>query len=888
MSLKSFRRARVGSWMSRILSRSLPKGRRHGCFSGSSPSPMLPDLLRFATYTNYDEREITLVELIPTIAVVTDVMLEQVIPLLRDYEALESIDLWNSTPYAILFSIDVLLDTMKAPLRSIAQRRKQIDSPRSSVPTRSSISKQPSKSRHSNISERPGIAQPPMTTALLSVPDQSAAPEQPKVAGESSRSEQSNTFHAASFLDELDIAFAVKPIRQDSLLPKSTQGVARSLLRAGRCGSLAQRLNLTSSGLYYLISLPSTSSSSQDGERERERHGEDHTQCSPTSCSYFNVNEATYRPRHTRDCIMCDGLEVDESKLVDLIRKDEVPVIRSTMGRDGRLSICVQKMTKNVDYTAISHVWAGGLGNFQRNQLPQCQLESIHRDVCRTMACAFLDSFELEWESASKHLKSWLRPMRMSSSWLMKMCSPWIMGTKFSSWLVGTTTCYYWMDTLCIPNNHPAERKEAINSMGRVYAGAGAVLVLDPALSSIALQDDRLAGEDQDMARNMLVKASPWMARSWPLQEAALASGLYIKFADEYVRYDHKDLGMAATLDAVPNRDKSQLHWLTDDPKSYDYLKFWSLFTKRITSHSADRGDDEEIALGQSRSYTPGADFVKVWNLLSKRTTSYSVDVPSIFAALLYQSAGEILAIDPAHRAQSLLGSIDQLPADILCVELEKGSSTGLPLPQHPQQWMPRLPGSSRPVMSLSLEFGSMRLTTSGFTLQMRHPSMLAVVCRKALPMASGGHFLMREDGQQSFLVHLQEPMNGPNTNSTTTKGKSINRSPPEQETDQEEEPQLILLFRKTAPGSLLENCAVVCKINSEGEDRGTLRVQFLSNAITWRLLSEREQQPPLVYETRDCVSIDTSSSILIEMGKPNKHILLLVRLSGTRLYNDY
>jgi hypothetical protein len=35
------------------------------------------------------------------------------------------------------------------------------------------------------------------------------------------------------------------------------------------------------------------------------------------------------------------------------------------------------------------------------------------------------------------------------------------------------------MDTLYIPNNYPRKRKEAINSIGRVYAGTAAILVLD-------------------------------------------------------------------------------------------------------------------------------------------------------------------------------------------------------------------------------------------------------------------------------------------------------------------------------------------------------------------------------------------------------------------------
>lgn len=88
----------------------------------------------------------------------------------------------------------------------------------------------------------------------------------------------------------------------------------------------------------------------------------------------------------------------------------------------------------------------------------------------------------------------------------------------------------------------------------------------------------------------------------------------------------------------------------------------------------------------QARPYKPGADFVKAWDLLFKRTTSYSEDVPAIFAALLYQSAGDILAINPACRAWGLLGSADCLPAKVSCVELEEGEQTRLPLPRQPRQ----------------------------------------------------------------------------------------------------------------------------------------------------------------------------------------------------------
>ncbi|KAI0113616.1 hypothetical protein GGR51DRAFT_506065 [Nemania sp. FL0031] len=170
--------------------------------------------------------------------------------------------------------------------------------------------------------------------------------------------------------------------------------------------------------------------------------------------------------------------------------------------------------------------------------------------------------------------------------------------------------------------------------MGRIYADARVVLVLGLALSNIALHDNGLVGRGQGPARNLLIQAPPWMARSWPRQEAALASSLYIKFADEYIRYEHIISGMAATLDAILDQehDTSRLQWLSFSGRGFS----WRGFLERGSA-------DEDMDLGQARPCKPGDDFVKVWNLLSKRTTSYPVDIPAIFAALLYQSAGEIL-----------------------------------------------------------------------------------------------------------------------------------------------------------------------------------------------------------------------------------------------------
>ncbi|KAI0553174.1 hypothetical protein F4679DRAFT_499025 [Xylaria curta] len=679
---------------------------------------MLPYLLNFAKHTT-ELRDHLLSQLFPALAKTEDVILEELIPLIKDFEALDPLDLWTSKPYAILYSIDTLLDSIKD---SIAR-----------------------------VSAQSGI------------------------------------------FDKDTISGALGKLRPGSFFPKLTEGVARSLLHTGRCGSLAHRLDFTSSKFYRLMSLPNS--------QERE----DHSLCGITSCIYSNVDRMTYQTRHTRDCIMCDGVRILESELVDLIRQDEVPVIRSTMSSNGNVTICVEKMTKGVDYIAISHVWAGGLGNFVGNQLPQCQMQAIHEDVSQTMVSRFGELVPDLGAMASWY-PSFLLPQKPARS----------------GWLSSSTTFRYWMDTLCIPNNCPDERRSAINSMGRIYAGAAAVLVLDPTLRSVTY--DRLGGT----RANILIEASPWMARSWPLQEAALANEIYVKFAEGSMRFEHEHLGIEATLRTLPNKE-------SDEERRLNWFSF--------------EGIEGEFATGNSLPHTPNEDFVKAWNLLAKRTTSYPEDVPAIFAALIYKSAGEILSIQPTYRTWALLNSVDAMPLDILCVEQD----SQLP------QWIPRLPGSSKPVPALDTRFGILERVADGFALQLTTQSSTRVlICPKGLS-ASGGYFLLHEGhSRRSFLVHLPAP---PGTGDLV----------------EVEESHIILMLRKRLPGSSSTSCGVLCK--TLGQTGETLRVQLLSNTITWRCHNDGEQLP--AHETRDCLSADPSYTILIEMDTEHWPSLTWSRLDA-------
>ena len=631
----------------------------------------LPTLLSSLYDRNDDELLALIFRLTEAIGKANHILTQEWMPLIRHYaKTRDTLTLWNSEPYAILFSIDVLLDTLQDTIADIS---------------------------------------------LVEL-----RPESRKVAPK-------------------------------SLFPKLTSGVTHSLIYVGKCGSLAHQLDLTSSEFYHLLSLPNGLNI-------------DHSRCAKTHCSCFDVNEETYRTKHVDDCVMCENSAVLEADLVRIIRQDDVPLIRSTTDKDGNVTIAIVKMTIDTDYIAISHVWACGLGNFQNNGLPQCQLQAIDSYVTHVY------THDNEYE-----------PVKL------------IWNHLYTS-IYGTKTCYYWLDTLCIPLHYPDERIRAINSMGRIYAGAAKVLVLDPALSRISLSNLQRTEMEMDEAHhrklsvtraNMLVGASPWMARSWPLQEAGLAPRIYVQFANKIFKYSHKRLGIAANLASIPNQDLNErrLAWAWD-------------------------GDSDEFLTGEALPYSPNTEFIKVWNQLANRTTSYSDDVPAIFAALLYKSAGELLSIAPCYRTQAILRSVDFLPLDILTSKREcLGGEDSANSPN--TGWVPRLPGSQIPVSTLEPTYGILQRVANGFLIQRQKieeipHSTRALICPSGLP--SFGPFVLADPNfKETFHVQI-------NTLTPNSKGKSRGY-------ETLEGPHLLLLISKSSIEDSLWNSGVLFIICEHTED---------------------------------------------------------------------
>ncbi|ETS73444.1 hypothetical protein PFICI_15049 [Pestalotiopsis fici W106-1] len=605
-----------------------------------------------------------------------------------------------------------------------------------------------------------------------------------------------------------------------SLLAKFTPGIARSLLQVGKCGSLAYRLPFTASKLYHLMSLP-------DGS---DLHRHNHSLCKETSCSLMNVDSLTYRTQHTQRCVACENLEIMEAELVRLIQRDEVPVIRSTMDSSSNLRVSIVKMDPTVDYVAISHVWAGGLGNFQANSLPHCQLQALHRDVLDVMICAYDDDC-VSYNDASVDI-----PRGMIRKLVPRPQNP--DGRAWFGSQRTQTTCYYWIDTLCIPVHQRDEKIRAINSMGRIYAGAANIVVLDPTLSRTnfstlhrtpgemtdAIYSEEVDRDGEDLRHfraNMLVDASPWMARSWPLQEAALASTIYVKFADRKFLYESSRLGISSTLQTLPNQESRRLMWGGDS--------LWSLYS-------------DVLGTGEPLPHTPNTEFISVWNQLTRRTTSYPEDVPAIFAALLYRSAGELLSIAPQLRSRAILRCVESLPLDILTVDRDRAVDTKA-------GWVPRFPGSRERVPEIDLTHGVLERTANGFlvrpALNPSGPTRI-LICPSGVGVSD--YILLRDAlSGEAITLRAESP-------AAAFRGKLPAAS---------SGPQLLLLLSKPCLQTPSWNFGILCDIHEHTKDM--VKTRLVDTTITWK--AERDPHGKLQHTSSDCRVLEDSCSIYIEMG---------------------
>lgn len=400
---------------------------------------------------------------------------------------------------------------------------------------------------------------------------------------------------------------------------------------------------------------------------------EDHRACKPSKCVAHNVDMQHYETKHVLDGCNCHFVGPDIGKVIASIQEGSVPLIRCKEAPNGNMFLDVIDADPGVEYTAISHVWSGGLGNPTTNALPECQLRMLTKRMQQ------ISGVESEW--------FWFRLVERGFKY-MNVSSRTRLKNFFLSWGAAShqqSQTAFWLDTLCVPaaEEYLTLRRKAICQMAFIYAGADRVLVLDPELQKIA------KGNMPNEQVCAYLASCAWRSRCWPYQEGRLAKDrLYLLKDDLY----HHSVGLRQIRRA--NRDfKMGRLMLNDKALVHSALAaFWE--------------DMDDVKSSENEKENLN-EFIKSWNSLGLRSTTKLEDLHSILAVLLGLSSKEILSLELKERMKAIFYAQALLPIALLYVP-----QFGERVYDVKNQWIPQYPSGH-----LTLRYGSMRLSVDGEAL---------------------------------------------------------------------------------------------------------------------------------------------------------------------------
>lgn len=401
----------------------------------------------------------------------------------------------------------------------------------------------------------------------------------------------------------------------------------------------------------------------------RATMAEDHGACTSNQCVAHNVDTHHYQTRHVTESCRCHFVGPSISKISALIEEGIVPLVRCSEASDGHILLDVIEADPGVEYTAISHVWSGGLGNPRSNSLPECQLRRLNH---RMQNIARVES---EWfwfrliERAFKYLKV---PFKRRLKSILLSC-----GIRTTS----MSRAVFWLDTLCVPTSpdHAAMRRKAIDQMAFIYAGADRVLILDPELQNINIRNMQ---NEQVCA---YLACCAWRSRCWPYQEGRLARDRIYLLADDI--YHHSvalrqimEVNRGIKKRCIMRKDKDLVHSAL--------ASFWEDM-------------DSVKVVANNREYS--SEFTETWNGVSLRSTTMPEDLHGILAVLLGLSSREILSLPLQERTKAVFQAQDSLPLALLYLR------SGPKIRDVKSQWIPQYPSGY-----LTLQYGTMRQSVDG------------------------------------------------------------------------------------------------------------------------------------------------------------------------------
>lgn len=261
--------------------------------------------------------------------------------------------------------------------------------------------------------------------------------------------------------------------------------------RQGWCKHQAQRMcrqTYSAIGLVYLASI-----------RRHPAQWIAHSPCNTADhCIGYNVDNETFQGVHVEMNCECEPVAAHEADMLAILKSGGVPVVRCKLRGLDRLTLQHVRASPSA-YTAISHLWADGLGNPSGNTLPRCQLERLVNWVSKAARSATTGSGNLFRKAFTRsHIDFWLDIY----------CVP----------VVKRNTLAPLTDDSIRTEELQRLKAAALSRMLAVYSWAESVLVLDHELSYITSSHDEL----ELLGR---VAISGWNSRYWTFQEYCLSRG---------------------------------------------------------------------------------------------------------------------------------------------------------------------------------------------------------------------------------------------------------------------------------------------------------------------------------------------------------------------------
>ncbi|KAL8663005.1 MAG: hypothetical protein Q9202_004235 [Teloschistes flavicans] len=463
--------------------------------------------------------------------------------------------------------------------------------------------------------------------------------------------------------------------------------------------------NLTPFLNHYVSALPRSQLNSHDNG------------CSFNKCVANNVDESSYKTRHVQDTCLCKFIGTDADQLANLIQNGLIPIIQLRLV-NGQPKIEMVAADIGMQYMSISHIWAGGLGNFSANALPSCQLVRLYQ---RLDALKKLQPSEPKLEIFDSYAQypDWLGLCLRSLQSLQKLAVKSAVRTNETIHCIYRTyigpfepeelpPVYFWMDTLCIPVSpqHKDLRQKAIGNMALTYAAAKRCLVLDPELEQIDMK------KLTSLQVNAHMLCSTWLTRSWTFQEARLSRAWFAQFADGLYNPNSRANG------ALDYRLYS--HWIVDRSDAQE------LESEMINwYHNMPAVRQTNLLANQNRHWLSDStnSFIAIWNQLCSRSTSKPEDVHGILANTLDFSAEEVLALPLQDRMKAILRAHQSLPASLIYNNETK-------LRDSTCQWVPLYPEKSQ----LNNLAGSLTQTTDGFLLDKTQANPVGFLVDPSIP----------------------------------------------------------------------------------------------------------------------------------------------------------